>query len=111
VRGRLSVDFVDNDDAARIIIRGEADIANADHLATALAGIALDGARSVQLHVSDLAFIDVSSLRLLTAFAGRMKQEGRAVETHGAGPMLQRVALELDVHDELGLRDQDPTSR
>ena len=108
-RGRLSIETVDNDDAARIVIRGEADVANAHHLAAALDNISLDGAKNVKLQVSDLAFIDVSTLRHLTAFATRLREEGRTVETHGARPMLQRMVLELDVDGVFGLPEQGPT--
>jgi anti-anti-sigma factor len=109
-RGRLSVETVDIDDAARIVIRGEADIANAHHLAAALDSISLDGAKRVQLQVSDLAFIDVSTLRHLTAFATRLRQEGRTVETRGARPMLQHMVRELEVDGVFGFPGQGPTT-
>lgn len=100
---RLRVEAVDDESTARIIIRGETDAANADHLRAALDSIVLDGAKAVQLDVSDLAFADVAALRLLTAFAHHMRQDGRAVKTCGAQPTLHRMALALDVHGELGL--------
>lgn len=100
---RIRVDAVDGESTARIIIRGEADAANADNLKDALDSIVLDGARTVQLDVSDLTFADVAALRQLTAFAHHMRQDRRAVKTCGAQPTLHRMVLMLDVQGELGL--------
>jgi anti-anti-sigma factor len=100
---RLTVEAVDDKSTARIIIRGEADAANADKLEAALGSIVLDGARTVQIHVTDLTFVDVAALRRLATFAHHMRQGGRTVMTSGARPTLQRMAVALDVQDELGL--------
>ena len=100
---RLSVEAVDDTSTARIIIRGEADASNVDKLKAALESIVLDGARTVQIHVTDLTFVDVAALRQLATFALHMRQGGRTVMTTGAQPTLQRMALALDVKDELGL--------
>lgn len=100
---RLRVEAVDDESTARIIIRGEADVANADSLKAALDSIVLNGAKTVELDVSDLTFADVAALRQLTAFAHHMKQDGRTVKTCGAQPTLMRMALALDVQGELGL--------
>jgi hypothetical protein len=100
---RLRVEAVAAGSAARVIIEGEADVANVTHLETALENIDLDGAQTVELHVSDLTFIDVAALRGLTRFAVGLKRGGRHVITSGARPTLRRMALELDVQEELGL--------
>ena len=105
---RLSVEAVHDENAASIIVQGEADIANVDHLEAALGSIELNGAKTVKLQVSELTFVDVAALRQLTAFARRMKQDGRTVLTSGAGLTLQRMALELDVQGELGLPGPGP---
>ncbi len=107
---RLSVEAFHDENAAWIIIHGEADIANVDHLEAALDSIHLDGAKTVKLQVSDLTFVDVASLRQLTTFTRRMKQGGRTVLTVGARPTLQRMAIELDVQDELGLPRPGPSN-
>jgi anti-anti-sigma factor len=100
---RLTVEAAEDESAARIIIRGEADVANVDHLRAALDGIELDGAKTVQLHVSGLTFVDAAALRQLTTFARLMEQGGRTVLTCGARPTLHRMAVELEVREHLGL--------
>jgi anti-anti-sigma regulatory factor len=100
---RLRVETVAAGSAARVIIEGEADVGSVTHLETALESIDLDGAETVELHVSDLTFIDVAALRRLTRFADGLKRGGRHVITHGARPTLRRMALELGVQEELGL--------
>jgi anti-anti-sigma factor len=107
---RLRVEAVHDENAAWITIHGEADIANVDQLEAALDSIPLDGAKTVKLQVSDLTFVDVAALRQLTTFTRRMKQSGRTVMTCGARPTLQRMALELDVQDELGLPRPGPSN-
>lgn len=100
---RLRVETINNEEAARIIIHGEADIANVEHLKVALAGIQLDGAKSVHIDVSELEFFDVAALRQLAAFARRVKQTGSDIALQGAQPLLYEVASTLRIHDELGL--------
>jgi anti-anti-sigma regulatory factor len=92
-RARLRVETVDDENAAWVVIHGEADIANVDGLEAALGSVDLDGAKTVTLQVSDLAFVDIAALRQLTDFARRMKQDGRTVLTSGARPALQRMAV------------------
>jgi hypothetical protein len=45
----LRVETIPSGDTMRILIHGEADIANADHLDAALSAIQLDGTKSVLL--------------------------------------------------------------
>jgi anti-anti-sigma regulatory factor len=93
----------DNQGAVQVIVRGEADRSNLDQLEAALAGVEVDGQRSVQIDVSDLDFFDAAALRRLAAFVRRMRQSGRDVTTRGAPPMLHAAARALAVEDELGL--------
>ena len=99
----LRVETITNGNTIRILVHGEADIANVNHLDAALTGIPLDGIRSVLLDASELAFVDVAALRRLTVFAQLMKQTGRAFSTCGTTPVLRKVARLLELPDELGL--------
>lgn len=101
--GRLSVETVGDEHAIRIILRGEADIGNLADLDIALTGIELDGTMQVQLHVSELAFLDVAALRQLTLFAQQLKETGYTVTTHGAQPMVDQLVRLVGVDDDLGL--------
>lgn len=99
----LRVETITDGDTTRIVIHGEADIANVNHLDAALSGIQLDGTTSVHIDASELAFFDVAALRCLTVFAQWVKQTGRDITACGASPMLHDVARVLEVHDDLGL--------
>jgi anti-anti-sigma regulatory factor len=103
-RAPLRVEAITEGDTTRIVLHGEADISNVDHLTTALTGIKLDGTRSVQIDASDLAFFDIATLRSLTVFVQLVKQAGRDITTRPATPLLRRVARMLELEDELGLR-------
>lgn len=104
----LRVETIPSGDTMRILIHGEADIANADHLDAALSAIQLDGTKSVLLDASRLTFFDATALRCLLGFAQSVKQTGRQITTCAAAPMLHEVARVLDLHDELGLHRPGP---
>lgn len=99
----LRVETITNGETTRILIHGEVDIANVNHLYAALSAIELDGTTSVQIDASELAFFDVAALRCFVAFAQRVRQSGRDLTTCGAAPMLHKVARMLGLQDELGL--------
>ena len=94
--------FVDGH-VTRIVLHGEADSACAGHLEAALADIERDGSGSVELHVSDLGFVDVAALRRLTLYARALRQAGCHVETHGAQPLLAELVRLTGVREDLGL--------
>lgn len=100
---RLRVETTNDENDAWIIIHGEADMANLEHLEAALASIELDGARTVHIHLADLDFFDVAALRQLIAFARQLRRSGREVTTCGAPPMLRKVTRILNFEDDLGL--------
>lgn len=99
----LRVETITRESAAWVIIHGEADLANLEHLEDALARVELNDAKWVHLHVSDLDFIDVATLSRLTAFAQWVRQTGRDIATCGARPMLQKMARILGYQTDLGL--------
>lgn len=100
---RLRVETIRDGKTTRIVIHGEADIANVNDLDAALTGIQFDGTRSVQVEVSALDFFDVAVLRRLIVFAQSVKQTGRDITTCGATPMLHEVARMLELQEDLGL--------
>jgi anti-anti-sigma factor len=86
-----------------ICIRGDADISTLGQLDAALDSIVLDDHKAVCMDLSDLSFIDVTSLRRLTTFAMHLRQNGRDVMTEGAPPILRKVIEILPGQDQLGL--------
>jgi anti-anti-sigma factor len=103
VQPRLSVEPLPQGSAYQVVVRGEADVANADRLRAALDAIGLDGASTLCLELGELTFLDVAALRELAAFTQRVRRSGRQVVTRGARPILQRTAGVLGVEDMLGL--------
>jgi anti-anti-sigma factor len=101
--GLLQVETAGEGRVTRITLRGEVDFASSSDLETALAAIELDGSRQVQLHISDLDFVDVAGLRQLTAFARDLRESGYDVATHGAQPVVAEMARLAGVDDDLGL--------
>lgn len=101
----LRVETVRRDDAAWVVLQGEADLATLQELEVALSRIPLDDAKVVHLHLDHLTFADVATLRQLTAFARTAKQSGRDIQTCGANSMIRKVARLLAVHEDLGLYD------
>lgn len=100
---RLRVETITDGETTRVVIHGEADVADVNHLDAALTRIQLDGTRSVQIDAYNLDFFDVAVLRRLILFTQRVKQTGRDITTRGATPMLHVVARMLGLQDDLGL--------
>lgn len=101
----LRVETIKREDAAWVILQGEADLATLQDLEAALTRIPLDDAQVIHLHLDRLTFADVATLRRLTAFARGARQSGRDIRTYGANPMIRKVARLLAVHEDLGLSD------
>lgn len=99
----LRIETIRGEDIAWVNLRGQADIATLRDLEAALEHVELDGAGCVHLHVNDLDFADVATIRRLTVFAKQAKRAGREVKTCGANPTLRKVARLLRVHEDLGL--------
>ena len=99
----LGVQVLDGHDSTWVILEGEADIATLAHLRDALGQVVLDGARPVQLDVTELVFADVATIRQLATFARQARQSGHSVRTCGAGPTLSKVATILGFRTELGI--------
>lgn len=100
---QLSVDTVTHPSSVWILLRGEADMATAAELHTALDAVQLARHQSVHLHVGELGYADVRTLCQLALFARRARGAGHAVMTCRANPTMRRVAEHLGIHDELGV--------
>jgi anti-anti-sigma regulatory factor len=99
----LRVDARRDGHAAVVFLGGQADLASRAYLEIVLAHLAVEDATAVHLHVANLDFCDVGSLRQLLLFARDMRQAGREVATCGARPMFRRLSQLLGVHGELGI--------
>ena len=99
----LSVQVLNRDDNAWVILRGEADIATLGDLEAALTHVELHDRKPVNLDVTELTFADVATVRRLALFAHQARQAGHSVRTCGATPALRKVADILGFHTDLGL--------
>jgi anti-sigma B factor antagonist len=63
-------------EAARLTVTGELDIATVPRLEEAVATVLAEGARSVVVDLSRLAFVDSSGLRMFITFNDRAAAEG-----------------------------------
>ena len=109
---QLHIDTVnDPSTCVWLLLRGEADIATAAELDTALEAVHLGEHQSVHLHVGELEFVDVATLRQLTLFARRAREAGHTVMTCRAELTLRRVAELLGIQDELGVLPESPSLR
>jgi anti-anti-sigma regulatory factor len=99
----LRVETITGTDIVWVHLHGQADISTLGDLDAALEQVELDGARCVHLHLNDLDFADVATIRRLTAFARKATRAGHEVTTCGASPMLRKVAHLLRVHEDLGI--------
>jgi len=99
----LTVEVVHDERTAKVSIIGEADITNLERFRGALDSIELDGEKGVEIQVSELKFIDVASLRQLTAFARHAKETGHDVTTSGATAIVRRAIRTLNLEDDVGL--------
>jgi anti-anti-sigma factor len=106
---QLSVDTVTHPSSVWILLRGEADIATAAELRTALNSVQLARHQSLHLHVGDLGYADVGTLCQLALFARRARRAGHTVMTCRANPTMRRVAEHLGIHDELGVLPASPS--
>jgi anti-anti-sigma factor len=99
----LRIETTRGEDVARVTLRGEADFSTLRDLDAALERVELDGAASVQLHISELYFADAATIRRLTVFARDVRRAGHEIRTCGANQAIHKVARLLDVQEELGL--------
>ncbi|NUR07899.1 MAG: hypothetical protein HOQ45_12945 [Nocardioidaceae bacterium] len=77
-------------------IQGEADIATFHQLRAGLATANVDGARLVHLHLFQLRFADLASVRELGAFTDELQLTGHRVVVCGASRVVVHVACFLD---------------
>ena len=84
-----SVDYVEA--SAVVTARGELDLATAPQLGEALNGVIDRGARSVIVDMADLAFTDVSGLRVLILGAQRMTAAGGTLRLRSPSRTVRRL--------------------
>lgn len=99
----LDVVTVRRADALWLGIRGELDLTSLPHLEAALARVDLQGVQEVHLLTEHLTFCDVGGLREMVRFAEQVRRLGGRLTTHGARPMLAKVARLMGADTTLAL--------
>lgn len=100
---RFRVELRTGHDMAYIVLQGEADLATLADLEAALDCAPLEQVKSIHLHVKELDFVDATTMRRLTVFAKRARQNGRQVTTCGADSTFRLLARLLRARRDLGL--------
>lgn len=99
----LELDSDREGDAARVVVRGEIDVATAPKLRETLHDLIQSGCRRIVLDCRELAFLDSSGIGLLVAARKRLGTEGELVMESPADHI--RKVLELTgVAGELSVR-------
>jgi anti-anti-sigma factor len=86
----FSIDTIYYDEAPRLAVSGELDMATAPQLAAAIASDERQGAPPV-LDLSRLAFMDVAGMRVLLDAARRAKRSGGALVVFNPQPSIRRL--------------------
>lgn len=97
----FSTEIADTDHSIRF--GGELDLGTEVQLREALADVDLTATTPLRLHLSELDFCDVNSLRHLLTFTRTVRDSGRAVEIEGARGVVRRLILLLGVESELSV--------
>ena len=106
----LSISTVYYEDAPRLAVSGELDMASAPQLAAAIANDEWqDGAPPV-LELSRLAFMDVSGMRVLLDAARRARRAGGRLVVFNPQPAIRRLFALTAVDRTLQIRF-DPAAR
>jgi anti-anti-sigma factor len=99
----LDVVTVRRGDSLWLGIRGELDLTSLPRLDESLSHVDLGGVHQVHLLLQHLAFCDVGGMRQLVGFADLVRRHGGRVTTHGASPMLEKVARLMGADRALAL--------
>jgi anti-anti-sigma factor len=102
----LSLRAETRDGVARLTVEGELDMASSPVLERAVEG-ALESARSVELELAGVTFMDSTGLRTLLAIRRRLEEAGCELRLVAVPPPVLRV---LDVTRTLSLFRLDPVA-
>ncbi len=90
------------DGQTRVLLRGELDVAGVPRVHAALRGLSERGERVV-LDVDELAFIDMSGLRMVVEAAADAVGDGWALSVTPGSPAVRRLLRLVDLDDQAPL--------
>jgi anti-anti-sigma factor len=90
-RGQLETSTEHADDAVRVSLRGELDLATVDEADAKLQLAEAEGRETVVLDLSELTFMDSTGLRLVLRAVRRSSENGYRLQLISAPPPVQRV--------------------
>jgi anti-anti-sigma factor len=100
----LTVEVLNDDDVAVLVVRGELDVYSAPALDAAVDRVLQDGVRSLVIDLSDVGFIDSSGLRSMIRARKQAGSSPDAVRIRNPQPATIRL---LDI---TGLTEHFPTA-
>lgn len=99
----LEISLVDHRCSMWVELRGDADLDTEGDVASALRDVQLADGQSVHLHLAQLQFVDIRTMRLLSQFACRARTGGHAVLTCRPPARLRNLAQLLGLQEDLGI--------
>jgi anti-anti-sigma factor len=87
----LSVEAAVDNGVARVMIRGELDLDQAEEVADQLGALSSQGATAVVVDASGLNFIDSSGLRALLTAREQLEGAGASLQVTNLSPAVERV--------------------
>ena len=97
----LRCDVRRDDDAARVRLLGDLDVATASILSAEIDRLRAGGVRRMILDLSNLGFMDSSGLRCILEYDAEARQDGFSLDLVPAPPVVQRVFELTRTHSRL----------
>lgn len=104
----FAVEVLRAEDAARVVLRGELDLATAPQLESILDALAAEPVPAVLVDLRELRFMDSTGLRLLIQADARARRDSRALTIIRAPGRIARLFALAGVDERLELSDEPP---
>ena len=103
----VTIDIVPDTNKTQVKLAGEVDVSNADEVREALAGVLAEGAKAIEVDLSQVPYIDSTGIGVLVGAAHGASDAGLAFAVTNPQHNVARVLSLLAVADKLGVRATD----
>ncbi|MCI1666318.1 MAG: STAS domain-containing protein [Atopobiaceae bacterium] len=101
----LSIDTKEKGTTTCLVVTGEVDVSNAAELRTALDAALESGAKSIEVDMASVGYIDSTGIGVLVGAAHRAAEQGGELVIAKPQPNVSRVLGLLGVAAELNVRE------
>ena len=102
----LTITSIQNDDVVRVEVSGEVDVSCASELREALDTSLGEGARTIEVDISEMSYIDSTGIGVLVGFAHRAEEASARLFVLNPQRNVARVLALLGVDKQLGVSFQ-----